>query len=40
LLYRAAENFKLGGERDQAQAAMDLLATKYPESPYARDAVK
>ncbi len=38
LLFRAAENFKTAGQTPQAQAAMDLLKTKYPESPYARDA--
>jgi hypothetical protein len=38
LLYRAAENFKLGGEQQQAKTVMDLLASKYPESPYAREA--
>ncbi|HUO10996.1 MAG TPA: PKD domain-containing protein [Phycisphaerae bacterium] len=36
LLYRAAENFKAAHETTQAQAAMDLLTSKYPESPYAR----
>ena len=37
LLYRAAENFKLGGEQGQAKTVMELLASKYPESPYARE---
>jgi hypothetical protein len=36
LLYRASENFKRGGEQQQAAAVMDLLTGKYPESPYAR----
>jgi hypothetical protein len=36
LLYRAAEQFKLGGEQQQARTVMDLLAGKYPESPFAR----
>ncbi len=36
LLYRAAENFKLGGEQANAKTVMELLAGKYPESPYAR----
>ena len=36
LLYRASENFKAAHEPTQANAAMDLLTTKYPESPYAR----
>jgi hypothetical protein len=36
LLYRAAENFKLAGEGEQARTAMVLLRSKYPESPYAR----
>ncbi len=40
LLYRAAEQFKLGGEQQQAKTVMDLLAGKYPESPYAREAGK
>jgi len=40
LLYRAAENFKDAGEETQAKAAMDLLTSKYPESPYARGAGK
>lgn len=40
LLYRAAENFKLAGEQQQAKTVMDLLASKYPESPYARQAGK
>jgi hypothetical protein len=38
LLYRAAENFGLGGEQQQAKQAMDVLKEKYPESPYARQA--
>jgi len=38
LLYRAAENFGLGGDSQQAKQAMDLLREKYPESPYARQA--
>jgi hypothetical protein len=37
LLYRAAENFKLGGEQGQAKTVMELLASRYPESPYARE---
>jgi hypothetical protein len=36
LLFRSAENFKLAGENQQAQSVLDLLASKYPESPYAR----
>src|SRR5262249_27532405 len=36
LLYRAVQNFKAAGEQTQAKAAMDLLVSKYPESPYAR----
>jgi TolA-binding protein len=38
LLFRAAENFKLGGEQQQARTVLELLARKYPESPYARQA--
>jgi hypothetical protein len=37
LLYRAAENFKVAGESEQARTTMDLLKSKYPESPYARE---
>jgi hypothetical protein len=40
LLYRAAENFKLAGEQQQAKTVLDLLAAKYPESPYARQPPK
>jgi hypothetical protein len=40
LLYRAAENFKLGGAPQQAQTVRDLLIAKYPESPYARGTPK
>lgn len=40
LLYRASQNFKAAGEETQAKAALDLLKSKYPESPYARDKVK
>ena len=40
LLYRAAQNFKAAGETSQANAAMDLLTRKYPESPYARGETK
>ena len=36
LLYRAAGHFKEGRDEVQAKAAMDLLKSKYPESPYAR----
>jgi hypothetical protein len=36
LLYRAAQHFKEAHEDAQAKAAMDLLTSKYPESPYAR----
>jgi hypothetical protein len=36
LLYRAAQHFKEAGDPTQAKAAMDLLTSKYPESPYAR----
>jgi hypothetical protein len=36
LLYRAGVNFELGGEQQQARIVRDLLARKYPESPYAR----
>ena len=36
LLYRAAQEFKAAKQETQAKAAMDLLTSKYPESPYAR----
>jgi PKD domain len=36
LLYRATGHFKEGRDEVQANAAMDLLKSKYPESPYAR----
>jgi PKD repeat protein len=36
LLSRASEHFKQAGDTTQAKAAMDLLKSKYPESPYAR----
>jgi PKD repeat protein len=36
LLYRAAGHFKEARDATQAAAAMDLLKSKYPESPYAR----
>jgi len=36
LLYRAAQSFQAGDQSTQAKAAMDLLTSKYPESPYAR----
>jgi PKD repeat protein len=38
LLFRAAENFRQAGQDAQAKTAMDLLTSKYPESPYARNA--
>ena len=40
LVYRAAENFKAAGEGEKAKGAMELLTSKYPESPYARGAGK
>ncbi|MGN6371231.1 MAG: PKD domain-containing protein [Phycisphaerae bacterium] len=39
LLYRASQHFKEAHEETQAKAAMDLLTSKYPESPYARGKV-
>ncbi len=36
LLYRAAQEFKAAKQETQSKAAMDLLTSKYPESPYAR----
>ena len=40
LLYRAADNFKAAGDAGRAKAALDLLKSKYPESPYANDKGK
>ena len=40
LLYRASQSFELANELAQAKAARDLLASKYPESPYARGEMK
>jgi TolA-binding protein len=39
LLYRAAENFKAAGRPEDATTTLDLLKQKYPESPYARNAI-
>ena len=36
LLLRAAENYSVGGEAAQAQAALDQLRRQYPDSPFAR----
>ncbi|MCL2640161.1 MAG: PKD domain-containing protein [Phycisphaerales bacterium] len=40
LLYRASQSFELANEPTQAKAAKALLASKYPESPYARGEMK
>ncbi|MEI8195030.1 MAG: hypothetical protein WCI73_03890, partial [Phycisphaerae bacterium] len=36
LLYRASVAFKAAGKEADANAALDLLTSKYPESPYAQ----
>ncbi len=40
LLYRASQNFHAAGEETQSTAALDLLKSKYPESPYANEKSK
>ncbi len=40
LLYRAAQFYKNANEETQSKAALDLLKSKYPESPYASGTVK
>jgi len=40
LLYRASQHFKAAGEETQSKAALDLLKSKYPESPYATERIK
>lgn len=40
LLYRASNCFTAAGEADKAKAALELLKSKYPESPYANEAGK
>jgi TolA-binding protein len=36
LLFRSAENAKLGGDAAQAQTTLDQLRHQYPDSPFAR----
>jgi hypothetical protein len=36
LLLRASENFQAAGKGEEARTALEILRTKYPESPYAR----
>jgi len=36
LLLRASENFEAAGKREEARTVLEMLRTKYPESPYAR----
>jgi hypothetical protein len=38
LLYRASEHFAAGGRANEARTTLELLRSKYPESPYARES--
>ena len=38
LLFRAAENYKLGGDQQQANAALELLLKRYADSAFAKQA--
>ena len=40
LLYRASKQFEAAGDAEKAKAAMELLKSKYPESPYAQEKGK
>jgi hypothetical protein len=38
LLFRASEHFTAAGKPEESRAALEILKSKYPESPYARES--